>query len=102
MTPAQVMVVIPCFPGLYCELFADPSQIPTFLMSHLAKQHVTVSLSGDAGDELFADITDSAHSQLVATSYVVPLALRFLYFFRESKLVQPIMESVDVSGVAGT
>lgn len=53
MTPAQVMVVIPCFPGLYCELFADPSQIPTFLMSHLAKQHVTVSLSGDAGDELF-------------------------------------------------
>ena len=53
VTASDAFKVIPSLPTIYCEPFADSTQIPAFLGSKLAREHVKVVLTGDGGDELF-------------------------------------------------
>ncbi len=77
VSPEQALAIIPRLPQVYDEPFADSSQIPTLLVCELARRHVTVALSGDGGDELFAGYTrySWANSIWKALSYL-PVTLR--------------------------
>ncbi|MBC8352516.1 MAG: asparagine synthase (glutamine-hydrolyzing) [Planctomycetes bacterium] len=79
VTPEEAIDVIPSLPEMYDEPFADSSQIPTYLVSKITKQHVTVSLSGDGGDELFGGYNRYAHTEHIWNKVArLPRGLRSL------------------------
>lgn len=73
----DAMAVVPMLADIYDEPFADSSQIPTYLVSRLARGHVTVALSGDGGDEFFAGYRRYFRcAQVWSALSRVPLAVR--------------------------
>ena len=76
VSSTEAMQVIPMLGGMYDEPFADSSQIPTFLVAQMARQQVTVSLSGDAGDELFCGYNRYALTDIWGQIAKVPFGLR--------------------------
>lgn len=82
--------LVPQLPGIYCEPFADSSQLPTFLVSRMAKEHVTVALSGDGGDELFGGYNPYQFAPRVwGRLKDLPLPLRKVVFHLLSGLSLP-------------
>lgn len=77
VTSKDVIDLIPTMPHIYSEPFADSSQLPTYLVSKLARGKVTVSLSGDGGDELFCgyNVYDTVASRWKKIR-CVPLSMR--------------------------
>jgi asparagine synthase (glutamine-hydrolysing) len=75
-TERDAQDVVPLLPDIFDEPFADASQIPTYLVSRLTREHVTVALSGDGGDELFGGYDNYTRLARIAPWWRAPRALR--------------------------
>jgi len=97
VTAEQAIRVISLLPTLYNEPFADSSQIPTFLISNLARRYVKVCLSGDGGDELFGGYSRYFWAPLIYQKIGwLPLPLRLLATHTLTRLTiaDPILKAV--------
>lgn len=102
VTAEQAMAVIPNLPLIYDEPFADSSQIPTFLVSQLAREHVTVSLSGDGGDELFFGYERYFHALTVWSELSrIPYPLRRFGGFILNRLPRGWLEKLATALLRG-
>lgn len=96
--PEACLDFIQELPSVYDEPFADSSQLPMLLLSKLVRNHVTVALSGDGGDELFAGY--NRYASMHYLKHVLPLPYQLRYFLSElaqlipvhlvEKLIQPV------------
>lgn len=77
VTGAEALAVVPELPRIFDEPLADPSQVPTLLVSRLARRDVTVALCGDGGDEVFGGYNRYVHGpQLLSQIGAVPTLIR--------------------------
>jgi len=78
VTPQDMQDLIPSIPDAYDEPFADSSQVPTMLISKLIRNHVTVALSGDGGDEIFAGYNRYIFANKLKQLFSTPHTIRAL------------------------
>jgi asparagine synthase (glutamine-hydrolysing) len=89
-TEREMLDIVPEIPRLLDEPLGDGSLIPTFLVSRFTREHVTVALGGDGGDELFAGYPTYAAHRLSAWYRAVPPLLR-------RRLIEPAIQMLPVS-----
>jgi asparagine synthase (glutamine-hydrolysing) len=76
VTPTDALDSVGHLAGIYDEPFSDPSQIPTYLISKLARPHVAVALTGDGGDEVFGGYDIYLRGLAAQRLYRIPRPLR--------------------------
>lgn len=101
ITPKEAIDVIPKLSDIYDEPFSDSSQIPTFLVSQLTKRYVTVSLSGDGGDELFGGYNryfraSNTWNKINFIPYVVRLRLSKMISLFSPRFIDRVLKPVRV------
>ena len=100
ITEKDAKAVIPSLARMFAEPFADSSQIPTYLVSKMTRDHVTVSLSGDGGDELFCGYTSyESISRIWGKMHGIPYPIRKV---ASSIVLNSPLKNKDIYRIKGT